>query len=480
MRLLVENRFALLGLVMVALAALFGVASALGATGAGTGGGVAEDPEVVEVESATRACPAPRGDDRASELAAFAPGNQQETGSLSVAENSGDDDRLGTAERMGQPWSEDTTDADRFSVARAEDGFATGLEVAQITLGEDDPYATEVRCVDPSVSTWFTAPGGEALQGTQLLLSNVDDDPATVSVDIYAPDGPVLAEETRGISIDPHDDEDISLTHLVEDTESIAVHVRSSKGRVGASLFAERTDLGQDWVPPTTEPAKRHVIPGVPEGGGTRRLVVATPDDEPATVSARVLTPDGEVEHESLDDLSVPPAASAMMSLEGPMEQQPGTVVVESDRPVAAGVAMERDSGEDTSYTAATAPLEGPLSTTAVVPANPEDTQSKLLFGAPKSNASVVVTAFGEEGAQGESQQVDIEAGHTLVAEVPSPEDAHALAIQVPEDSGPVYGARELTQSSDDDRATSTVPLRPAPTEVALPAVSDSLTSAVP
>ncbi|RNL81549.1 DUF5719 family protein [Halostreptopolyspora alba] len=480
MKLLVENRFALLGLVVVALAALFGVASALGAIDAGAGGGVAEAPEVVEVESATRICPVPRGDDRESELAAFAPGGQQESGTLAVAENSGDADRLGTAEELGEPWGEDTTEIDRQSVIRAEGAFASGLEASQITLGEEEPHATEVRCVEPSVSTWFTAPGGEALQGTQLLLANVDEDPATVSVDIYAPDGPVLAEKTRGISIDPHQDEEISLTDLVEDTESVAVHVRSNKGRVAASLFAERTDSGQDWVPPTTEPAKRHVVPGVPEGGGARRLVVAAPEDEPVTVNARAFTPEGEVEDANLDDLNVPPSASATMSLEGPLQGRPGTVVVESDRPVVAGVTMERDDGDDTSYTAAAAPLEGPMSTTAVVPANPEGTESRLVLGAPERDVSVVVTAFDEDGAQGESQTVDIEAGHTRVAEVASPEEAHALTVRVPEDSPPVYGARELTRNSDDGAATTTVPLRPAPSEVALPAVSDSLTSAVP
>lgn len=480
MKLLVENRFALLVLVVVALAALFGVASALGAVDAGTGGGVAEAPEVVEVESATRVCPAPRGDDRESELAAFAPGGQQESGSLSVAENSGDADRLGTADELGAPWTEDTTDTDRHPVVRAEGAFAGGLEATQITLGEEAPHATEVRCVEPSVSTWFTAPGGEALQGTQLLLANVDEDQATVNVDIYAPNGPVLSEKTRGVSIDPHHDEEISLTNLVGDTESIAVHVRSSKGRVAASLFAERTDPGQDWVPPTTEPAERHVIPGVPEGGGTRRLVVAAPDDEPATVNARAFTPEGEVEDANLDDLSVPPAASAAMSLEGPLQGEPGTIVIESDRPVVAGVAMEREDGDDTSYTAATAPLEGPMNTTAVVPANPEGTESRLILASPERDASVVVTAFDEEGAQGESRTVDIAAGHTQATEVEGPEEAHALSAQVPEDSPPVYGARELTRSSDDGTATATVPLRPAPSEVALPAVSDSLTSAVP
>ncbi len=480
MRLLVENRFALLGLVAVALAGLFGVASALGAAGAGTGGGVAEDPEVMEVESATRVCPAPRGDDRESELSAFAPGGRQESGSLTASENSADTERLGTADQLGQPWGVDTTDLERHSVERAEDAFASGLETSQITLGEDDPYATEVRCAEPSVSSWFTAPGGAELQGMQLLLANVDDNPATVSVDLYAPDGPVLAEETRGITIDPHTDEEISLTDLVDETDAVAVHVRSNKGRVAASLFAERTDLGQDWVSPTTEPDTHHVIPGIPQGGGERRLVVAAPNDDPVTVNARLTTPDGEVDHDSLDEVSVPPAASATISLEGPLQQEPGTVEVEADRPVVASVVMSRDDGDDTSYSAATTPLKGPLNTTAVVPANPDDTQTRLLLGAPERAARAVVTAFGEEGEQGDSQTVEIEAGHTQTTEVDNPEDAHALVVQVPEDSAPVYGARELTQSSDDDSATSTIPLRPAPSEVALPPVSDSLTSAVP
>ncbi|WP_046471475.1 DUF5719 family protein [Allosalinactinospora lopnorensis] len=481
MRLIVENRYALLGLVVVALTALFGVATALNTAGAGVGGGVAEDPAVAEVESAMRACPPPRGDDRESEMAVFASGGRQDTGSLLVTENEDDADRrLAEPEDIGRPWTEDTTDSERHTVVRADGAFATGMEVTQTTVGEDDPYATETRCAEPDLSSWFTAPGGETLQEARLLLANVDDDTATASIDIYAPDGPVLAEETRGISVDPHDEVEISLTELIEGTEAIAVHVRTNKGRVAASLFAERSDAGQDWVAPTLRPAKRHVIPGVPEGGGARRLIVATPGDEPVTVDAQVYTPEGEVEHEALKGLSLPPAASDMVSLEGPLQQQPGTVVIEADRPIVAGVSMDRDSGDDTSYAPATEPLMGPLNGTAIVPADPEGTESRLLFGAPERAATVVVTLVDEDGTQGDSQKVEIEAGHTEVPELEHPEDPHALLIQVPEDSAPVYGARELTQSADDDRATATLPLRPAPSRVLLPAVSDSLTSAVP
>ncbi|CAM3635934.1 DUF5719 family protein [Nocardiopsis rhodophaea] len=479
MRLIVENRFALLGLVAVALAALFGVASATRSMGADTSSADPE-PEVVPVESALRVCPTPQGKDRESEVSAFTPAGEATGGSLTAGPDIEGAPPLGETGETGRPWTQDVSDAERPTVVRADGALAAGAEVVQTTIGEDDPYATQVRCAEPGVSTWFAAPGENDLASLRVHVANVDDAAATVNVDVYTAEGPIVGEETRGVSVGAHGEATIDLTDLIDATDTAVVHVRTNVGRVAAALFAENTSSGADWVPPTTAPARRLVIPGVPDGGGQRRLILAAPGEDPVTADVRAYTPDGELDHEGFTELSIPPGASTPLSMADALGKQEATIVVEADAPVVAGLAMERSGGDDTAYAAAATPLEGRIHGRAVLPAAPKGTTTRLLLGAPDRPGTVVVTPVTDGGERGERQKVDVEAGHTTTADLDTPQGSHALVVEVAEDSGPVYAGRVLTQGSGKKRASTALPVLPSPTEVVLPPVQDTLTSVVP
>ncbi|MDA0566181.1 DUF5719 family protein [Streptomonospora sp. S1-112] len=490
MRLIVENRFALLVLVAIALTALFGVA----AVTQGVDPGGAEEAATAPVESDLRLCPPPQGEDRATTTAALATGapgggesggdggegGEGGEGRLTVAENTAEAAPVGESPftRTGHVWSADTSGAEAATAVTARGAMAAGLEVAQTTVGEDDPYATEVRCPAPTTSTWFAAPGGTTLEGLRLFLANPDGEPATANVDIYLSDGPSYSDDTRGIAVEGRGHTEVDLTELIQGSPAAVVHVRTNAGRVAASLFAERDGAGEDWVPPTTAPARSHVVPGIPGGGGSRRLIVATVGDTPATADVAVYTPEGRAEHENLTGLGVPPAAGTFLSLEGPLAEQPGTAVVRSDQPVVVGVAMEREDGQDTAYAPAAPPLAGPLNGTAVVPAAPEGTESLLVFAALEEDAAAVVTPVDADGRAGDPVDVEIPAGRTTAPEIEAPEGA-GFVVRVSE-GAPVYAGRVLTQGSGGDAATSALPLLPAPARIVLPGVEDSLTSVVP
>lgn len=480
MRLLVENRFALLGLVMVALTTLFGIALV---TTPSTAEDAVDQPEplVTRVESALRVCPPSPDGDSTTEILAFTPTAEdgRADGNATVLENAPEGAELGTIDVAGEPWAQDIGDAERHSVIRARGGLAGGLEATQTTLGGAGAPVTASTCPSPGLSNWFLVPGGARLADLELYLANVDDTPSTVNVDIYAPEGPLYAPELRAISVDPHGEESIDLTELSEAVPAMAVHVRTNRGRIAPSLLATRSDSGTDWVPAATEPDTRHVIPGVPPGGGSRQLVVATHVDEPVDVSVRLFTTEGEAEHDQLERLEIPPAASATLSLEGPLNEHSGTVLVESDQPIVAGVAMSREDGDDTAYTAATPPLEAPLDARAVAVAPPEAT-ARLLLGAPEENGTVSVTPVALDGEHAAAQEVVVEAGHTVVPEIEGAEDAHALIVDVAEGSGPIYAAQVISQGSGEERSSTVRPLPPAPVLVALPATSDTLSSVVP
>ncbi|GLU49645.1 hypothetical protein Nans01_39960 [Nocardiopsis ansamitocini] len=470
---IVENRFALLGLVMVALAALFGAAHlSLNVVAPADAA-----PVLTRVESALRVCPPPQGSG-ATQVAAFAPGAEgsDEAGSLGAAPNRPGAEPTEPLLEAGVPWSSTDVAADdedaSGTLVRADGVLAAGLEVTQTSTGGS--AVTEVRCVEPSLSTWFVAPGGRDLDELRLHLSNADASAATVNVDLFATDGPAFAPETRGVQIGPADDLELSLMPLVETTGAVAVHVRTNSGRVAAALFAEGSKGGAAWVPATAEPATRHVIPGVVGGGGNKRLIVTAPGDDPATVKVRLTTPDGVVEDESLTSLDVPPAASARLSLEGPLDKRPATVVVESDRPVVAGIAVERSGGDDVAYSSAVDPLESGPNARAVAPATGKGTTS-LLLGAPQEAAVVRLTPIDKDGVAGEPVVLTVEAATTVEPELDPTGGGTTWVVEALE-GGPVHAARSLAH----DGSLSILPLPPAPSEVPLPRVADSLTSIVP
>ncbi|MFD3687248.1 DUF5719 family protein [Nocardiopsis sp. NPDC058631] len=543
MRLIVENRFALFGLVALALAALFGVAFVTRPVTAELG---VTEPGSVRPDHAVRVCPAPheQGD---STVAAFSPrvsrddegglwaelvpaAPQQDEDAEDAEDTSGADgedtedadgtdaretgDGPGEADRErvgdeltepGRVWTADASDADAPAALRAEGALASGLDAAQTTLS--DGSVTEVRCVEPSIGTWFALPGaggGEAVavEALTVRLANPEDSRATVSVDVYTEGGPSYSSESRGISLLAGESTELDLTELVLSSGAVGVQVRTSTGRVAASLLAEHASGGADWVPPTAAPAEHHVVPGVVGADGRRHLVLAAPGDEPAEVRVHaVATPpeDGGEEAEesgaagsgTAEDplvVTVPPAAASWVTLESILGGEAAAVVVESDVPVVAGVAAEAMDGDDvveTAYTAAVPPLGPPLDATAIVPDVPEGTSTELILSAVEGDASLMATPVAADGTQGDAVRVGVEGGTTVVFgadedpwQVPpgaDPEDGYAVRLELV-DGTSLHVARVLR----DGDGLSVLPVRPAPVEIPLPVVRDSMVGVVP
>jgi hypothetical protein len=552
-RLIVENRFALFGLVALAMVTMLGIAYVIRPVDAVLG---ESSPGTVRPDHAVRVCPAPHedADDAESAIRAFAPRvDRDDEGSLRAGpvpavsdtdDDAADDEDTETTEETGEAtdeataddggsgegadgrtiggeltepglvWSTDTGEETDPVALRAEGALASGLDASQITLSDD--AVTEVRCAEPSIGTWFALPGGNDPEDVRLdsltaHLANPEDSRATVSVDVFTLDGPSYSTESRGIALAAGESTEVDLTELAQNTAATGVHVRTSTGRVAASLLAEHASGATDWVPPTTDPGLEHVIPGVPGGDGTRRLYVTAPGDEPAEVRVHVIPPAGAEEETDEDGggdaadeadeaagtqgdplvLDVAPAASAWLTLETALAGEPGTVVVESDVPVAAGVLAEiTDSDGDTvetAYAAATEPLAFPHDTTAVLPDVPEDAETELVLGAVAADVSVIATPIGVDGTQGDAVKITVDAGTTRAFgseddawEAPpgtDPADGYAVRLELLEESaGPVHAARVLRSGN----ALSVVPVRPAPIRIELPVVRDSMVGVVP
>ncbi|GAB2493350.1 DUF5719 family protein [Nocardiopsis aegyptia] len=523
MRLIVENRFALFGLVALAMVTMLGIAYVIRPVNAVLG---ASEPGTVRPDHSIRVCPAPHesADDADSSIRAFAPRvDRDDVGSLRAAPvpavGEPDEDAEESAEptdeavdasaadrtlgdeltEPGLLWDTDTgTETDPVAL-HADGALASGLDAAQVTVSDDE--VTEVRCLEPSIGTWFALPGGNdpddvAVDSLTAHLANPEDSRATVSVDVFTLEGPSYSSESRGIALAAGESTELDLTELVQNTGAIGVHVRTSTGRVGAALLAEHSSGATDWVPPTTDPGVEHVIPGALGGEGTRRLYVAAPGDAPAEVRVHVVRPEDADEEEATGTaeeplvLDVAPAASAWLTLETALDGEPGTVVVESDVPVVAGVLAEiQDSGGDvveTAYSAAVEPLAFPHDTTAVLANVPEDVETQLVLGAVDADVSMIATPIGADGTQGDAVKITVGAGTTRVFgteddawERPpgtDPEDAYAVRLELLEESaGSVHAARVLRSGE----ALSVAPVHPAPVRVELPVVRDSMVGVV-
>ena len=527
MRLIVENRFALFGLVVLSLAALLGAAlltrpltAEVGVSEAGT----------VRPDRAVQVCPRPHEDsDTDSAAAAFAPrvsrddegelwavpvsGTPEEEdgrdaeGGTDATPGPGADDSAGdlVGEQLTEPglvWSTGTDDADDPTAVHAAGDLASGLEVTQITSSDDG--ATEIVCAQPSIGTWFALPGGDDPDGVDLddltaHLSNPEDFRATVNVDIYTADGPSHSPESRGIPLGPG-------VHRTRPDRAGAQHERSRsprahQHRAGRRVPAGRALLGRNRL------GQLHHRTGRERGRargawgeGVRRLLLAAPGDEPVTAQVHVLTSERAEEGEENGDdgagtpgdpytVTVPPAASAWLSLESALAEEPGTVVIEADGEVVAGAVAETDGGSETAYSAAADPLSMPLDTMAVLPDVPRDAETEVVVGATERDTAIVATPVGDEGDQGDAVKLEIPAGTTQVlgtdtedvAWEPPPGigsgDGYAVRLDlVDENSGPVHAARVLRT----DDGIGAAPVRPAPVEVPLPVVRDSSVALTP
>lgn len=483
MKLIVQNRFALLGLVALALAALFGVAAVTRPDGAPA---VAGSGERVRVESAVRVCPSPP-DGTGTEAGAFTPFDGDEEGALVLEPNEEDPHvPLAEGDLPGQLLAEDLSDAGGASVLRASGAFAAGLDAAVTARAEDGdaeddgaPGLAAVACAEPGWSTWFTAPSGDGVDGLRLRLANPDDSAAVANVEVYASDGPVSDSSVRGVRVEPHAEEVLELAEFTAPSagDAAAVHVRTSSGRVAPSLLVERSGPGTEWAPETGRPARTQTVPGVPGGDGGRRLLLAAPGDDPAEVRVRLVTPDGEAEVEALESVDVPPASTAAVDLENPLNGTPATVVVESDRPVVAGVAAEREGGDDSAVAASVPALTAASGGAGSVPAVPDGVSVDLAVGALEEDAVVIATPVSPDGTTGDPVRLEAAAGTVAEEEIEGPDGAYALALELGDGSGAAHIAAVLTDGGGEDRGTAVLPVRPSPAEVRLPAVTGSLTA---
>ncbi|QXJ22025.1 hypothetical protein AGRA3207_002954 [Actinomadura graeca] len=473
-------RYATAALVLVALAALYGAASLSRPSATADAKGVR-----VPITSAVAVCPGHEGGRLSVQSAKGGPSG----GHVDTSETRGGAP-LASMTAAGQGWRKDTASGDESFTVRAAGGIAAGLEVEQTTHwpGGPDRGLAGARCASPGTDLWFLGPGPDAADALDLYLTNVDPQPASVDLTALSGVGPLDTTDGRATPVAPYSTTVVKLGKspeglgdILNTARDLALHVRTTSGRVAASL---RVRIGEkkgiEWLPASPAPAASLVVPGVPGGSGERRLLVAVPGEADARVRVRVVGPEGEFSPQGQDVVDAPGKTVTPVDLG--LAGKPGAVRVSADRPVVAAFTAER--GADVAYGAATAPLGAPDGPRRVAGGVVADNRfdSVLTLTAPSRAASVQVTALAGQ-APGTPQEIEVPAGRTVETKitVPAGGDQGFSALITPKPgSGPVYAARTMYTGKGDGFLFTVLPVVPASMTQVLPRAADSQTVLTP
>ncbi|MEP7024527.1 MAG: DUF5719 family protein [Actinomycetota bacterium] len=521
---LLSSKLVLLGLVIVALAALYGVAGISHPVALATGSpssALSQAP----VTSAIRACASPGGPG-GGDVALIAAGQAGGTAiaspdpggaasatsaagsgsaSLSRLSAAGSPDpgpALFTLSRPGvltrtaikeasaksglQPSGLRTTGG-TLPAAPSRGGVvvqATGSMAAALAVEQTSPTGiTTAACPGPGTDFWFVGPGQSIAADLHLYLMNTDIQPADADVDIYTDSGPSLVSRDTGISVPPHGLLVQSLAKLLHGSRVVALHVRTSTGRVAAMLRVSKTagDPGA-WIPASLAPSRNMVIPGLPAAAGTRELYIVVPGLGSAHVKLTAVTAKGSYQPTGGSGINLPGGSAIAVPLPS-LSKVNASIRIKSSVPVTASIAVTGGAaGAPGVFTVATPPI---LEQAVAADNISESTEGTVVLSAPQGTARVRITdaPSGKHAtAARPSKIVVIAAKHTVVFRLHRPartpaQSPYAVVVTPLSGSGPVYAGRVLIISGT---VQSILPLGPALTAVPLPAARESISAAQP
>lgn len=243
---------------------------------------------------------------------------------------------------------------------------------SQIVDARDFVGLATAVCAEPGSSIWLVGGAMTVGRSTVLTLSNPTSVVATVDLEIYGENGPVVAPGLGGIRVAPGSQRVLALAGFAPGLASPVVHVEARGGQVVAalqqSIVRGLAESGVELTGASAAPSTDLAIPGVRlvDSIGTNRALaldgwqdvvpairILVPGDEPAEVQVSVI-PDNP----TLEGASFELTVAAGTVIEVPLDSadmghglDDGTysVLVHSDVTVVAAVRISTavDSGVD-------------------------------------------------------------------------------------------------------------------------------------
>ncbi|MBB1255021.1 DUF5719 family protein [Streptomyces alkaliterrae] len=486
-----------------ALAALTGVA-ALNAPGSEPAS--AERTSRLPVQRSTLVCPQPAGSDLAETVyTAYSaphpdvrPGDKRsDTAGLLPAGHTlegggqGSDDKDGRPakkpdpvlplKKPGTPVTHTTDQADAPALTgSAEGALAPGWTVQQSTTISAGPGRglLGLSCTVPDTEFWFSGVSTAKGRHDYIHLTNPDDAPATVDLQLYGKDGELRSESGTGLNIPPGATVPVLLATLTpEPVTNVSLHVAVRIGRVGAQVQALDEKLGSDWITPSHESADRLVLPGIPADATAVRLVAFATGDRDVELDVRFAGANSSISPAGNETLHVKSGMTAAVDLPDLTRGEAGSLVLtpSKDSPRGSFVAALRilrgkEGKQETAFIPAVAPV-GERTT-----ASGHQAKGGVLYlTAPGEAAKVKVTASaGSDGGRPASRELELKPGTTTAVDDLRPDGVKGTFAYTVErlSGGHVHVARMLEtkesgssgvpmfsiQALPDDRSTVAVP----------------------
>ena len=356
-----------------------------------------------------------------------------------------------TVDRQG--FGDQQTAPDTPVVLTGEGVMATagsGMITSRATKG-DQSGLMAATCAAPATEHWFVGVGATTSYRTDLVLTNPDAGQAEVDLRFYGRNGLVVVPGSPGLVVEGGSSRTVSLDTLVTVDGPLTVSVRASTGRVSAVALARRSvdfaPTGADWQLSAVAPARSVVIPGIPEGAGTRTHVVANPGADRATVSVNVLGVDGAFAPAGAERLEVPPESTAEVSVAAGLAGAAAGIELTSDQPVTGSVLSEAigtDALPDLAVQSATAPIVR----TGVVPlVHLDKTEAELvLSNGGENDVALSFDVYGYDGVKIDDDDVLLVPHATATRRLDVGEAAY-LVVSVPADASVVGGVTFLASS---------------------------------
>ncbi len=394
-----------------------------------------------------------------------------------LGEAAGDDVPL-----SGDVRREQLTEAAGAAVLEAEPAagavaLATGTSVA-VTEAGDLRGLTATACQNPATSAWLVGGSTEPGDSAQLVLSNVGETPASVTLTGWGATG-ALDLSTAGTVLVPPGGQQVVLLEALAADPRPAVHVEASGGEVTALVQDSRlrglVPAGTDLVAPSAVPAETVVVPGIflgsssGEGEDAPAVRIVNPSEETVNASLELLGPDGAERVPGADALVLDPGTVVDVSLAG-MPEGAWTALVTADRPVAgsAVVTSVGQPGEDDPETPTVDRAWAPAAagTTSGIVAVPQDLVSSatLVVANPADAATdVELVPVLEDGTRAAPVSHTIDARSSLRQDVAELAEAPVVALEVRAADTEVHAALVLSASAADGTLLSVVPLTEDP-----------------
>ena len=436
------------------------VAAALAAVALLVAGGTVLQPQAAPVTTTqaplvgrtTAVCTTTPDKDATATLSAVAvrkaPGRQ---GSL-TATGLGSDSPLIAIDKQG--FGEQKDAPDKPALLTGEGVMATagsGAVSSSAAKGEQSGLMA-APCTAPSTEQWFVGVGANPAYRTELVLTNPDAGQAEVDLRFYGSNGIVVVPGSPGLVIDGGASRIVSLDTLVTVQGPLTVSVRASTGRVSAVALNRRSldfaPTGADWQVSAVAPAKSVVIPGVPEGSGTRTLVVANPGPNRAQVNVSVMGAAGGFAPAGAETVEVPPESTAQVSVAQGLAGAAAGIQLTSDQPITGSVVSEA-IGKNALPDIAIQSAASPIVRTGVVPLVYLDKTDAQLVLSNGGDADVPLTfdVYGYDGVKIHDDDVLLVPHATATRRLTRGEAAY-LVVSVPAGATVMGGVTFLASSS--------------------------------